>query len=429
MDVPTPPPGPEPGALPVDPSIEGPLTVEQARALLDRAAELLGTGDFGEAGRYYQRVVGHPSADVTAAALLGLGEALFRLDEEDVALDAWQSVLRLPETPSTYPAWRNVAAARVRSGDLRGALAAYREAERRAPAADRPELASRLGWLTKELGNAGESRRWFARARGDSGILSLAVLVIAATTAISFACFTTGGAQQLVPLLELDKGAVANGEYWRLLTVTLVHANLLHLLFNMYALWLVGPLVERFYGSAVFALMYLLCAAAGSVASFVWNDVPSVGASGAIFGLFGVLIAVQRAHDPMIDRRTRAMLGQLLPIVVLNLVFGLFAGFIDIAAHVGGLLAGLWLGWILVPARVPTLSSRWQRPAGQSGTDAGLALLRGLGVLALAAVLVVGVVLGTQARGGPGTGGILSRVDPSKTAAGLAIPGPAGPGA
>src|SRR3954463_6467446 len=141
----------------------GPLSREQARALLDRAAELLAAGDYRDAANHYRRIVGNDDATVTAAALLGLGEALYRLDQNDAAVATWEAVLELPETPSTYQAWRSVAAARVRDGALKGAIAAYREAERRAPPGDRPEIATRLGWLAKETGNAGASRRYFAR--------------------------------------------------------------------------------------------------------------------------------------------------------------------------------------------------------------------------------------------------------------------------
>ena len=118
--------------------------------------------------------------------------------------------------------------------------------------------------------------------------------------------FTAEG-EDLLQALWLDKLAVADGEYWRLWTVTLVHADLLHLFFNMYALYLAGPIVERWYGSLWFLILYLLCAAAGSVASFVFGgDVPAVGASGAIFGLFGVLLAANRLHHP-VDRANRGL--------------------------------------------------------------------------------------------------------------------------
>jgi len=127
----------------VDPDVGGPLDRASALRLLDQGAALLASAEFAEAARHYRRVIGFDEAAVTAAALLGLGEALHRLDRDDAALSSWEQVVALPETPSTYPAWRNVAAARVRAGDLRGAMAAYREADRRAPADDKLEIASR----------------------------------------------------------------------------------------------------------------------------------------------------------------------------------------------------------------------------------------------------------------------------------------------
>ena len=145
-------PGPPDGARGVPP---GRLSRAAAQSLLMRGDELLAAGDYGDAAIHYQRVVGFDDPAITAAALLGLGEARYRLDDEDGAVATWEAVIQVGETPSTYPAWRNVAAARVRSGDLRGAIAAYREADRRAPAADKAEIATRLGWLAKETGDTG----------------------------------------------------------------------------------------------------------------------------------------------------------------------------------------------------------------------------------------------------------------------------------
>jgi membrane associated rhomboid family serine protease len=390
----------EPRGTP-DLTTEGPLSRLTARAILDRAAELLASGDFADAAVHYRRVVGFDDPAVTAAALLGLGQTLYRLDEESAAIATWESILELPETPSTYRAWREVAAARVRDGDLQGAINAYREADRRAPAEDKPEIANRLGWLAKETGNTRAANRYFARGRGSGPAFPLSWVVIAATVVVSFSAMSSGG-ESILRALMLDKAAVAAGEYWRLWTVTLVHdpTSLLHLLFNMYALYLTGPLTEQLYGSRLFALFYLLCAAAGSVASFVFGETQlAVGASGAIFGLFGILFAASRTHNPMIDRRARSLLGQIGTIIVINLVIG-FSGFlpIDNAAHVGGLVAGLWLGFLIVPGRVPTLRSLWQRPAAAptEGTGAPTMLLPTLGVAALIAVLSMGVIAGTN---------------------------------
>ena len=95
------------------------------------------SGDFAAAFQFYRRVIGFDDPAITAAALLGAGQARYRFDDEAGAVATWESILELPETPSTYPAWREIAAARVRDGDLQGAIAAYREAERRAPPEDK----------------------------------------------------------------------------------------------------------------------------------------------------------------------------------------------------------------------------------------------------------------------------------------------------
>ncbi len=416
MDAPT----------PVDPSVDGPLSREQAAALLDLGARRLDEGAVQEAARAYRRVVGHRDPDLTAAALLGLGEAFHRFGAESEAIDAWSSVLAGPETPSTYPAWRNLAAARVRAGNLGGALDAYREAERRAPPEDKAEIAARLGWVSKELGDTSGSRRWFARARaGETPWLTYAIIAITAAVSISAWLGIEFGVDFYSPL-ELDKAAVADGEYWRLWTAALLHAppafGYLHLFFNMYALWLAGPIVERFYGRPTFGFMYLVLAAAGSVASFVFgSDAPSVGASGAIFGLFGVLIAATRFHDPTVDTRTRTILIQLGPLVVINLVFGFLSSeTIDNAAHIGGLVAGLWLGWILVPGRVARRTAD-PTTVGRAEGWRSSPLLPAAGVLALIVVLLVGLAVGTRARGGSGPDGILA-IDTGDASVGSTAP-------
>src|SRR5262245_41905963 len=165
---------------------EGPLTRDVALALLDRGAAAVAAGEYPFAAAYYQRVVGFNDPAVTAAALLGLGESLYRMDREPDAVATWESILERPENPSTYAAWRNVAAARVRAGNLSGAIAAYRQADRRAPSADKAEIASRLGWLSKETGDRGASRRYFSLSRGDGPPLPLTWIVIGVTVIVSF---------------------------------------------------------------------------------------------------------------------------------------------------------------------------------------------------------------------------------------------------
>jgi membrane associated rhomboid family serine protease len=387
-----------------DPNRPGPLTRDVALTLLERGGDLLASGDFADAGAHFQRVVGFDDAAITAAALLGLGEAHYRLNDEDAAVRTWSAILDLPETPSTYTAWRNIAAARVRAHDNVGAIEAYRQADRRAPPEDKAEIANRLGWLSKETGDSRASRRYFSRARGDSPRLTLTLLIIAVTSIISLTALFSDQGEDIFKALELDKFGVAQGEYWRLWSVTLLHVDLLHLAFNMYALYIAGTIVERWYGSLRFLAFYLACAAAGSTASFVFGgNVPAVGASGAIMGLFGVLLAAGRIHHP-VDRQSRAMASQLVTIVVITLVFGfLSGGTIDNAAHIGGLVAGLWLGALVPPTRVPTLSSLWHQPGEtrSTGTATPPAYVMVLGLAVVGIVVAAGIAVGTSDRGNP----------------------------
>jgi membrane associated rhomboid family serine protease len=387
---------------------DGPLSRDMALGALDRAAELMAAADFIDAGRLYQRVIGFADPAVTAAAMLGLGEAFHRMDDERQALSTWEEATRLPETPSTYAAWRNVAAARVRADDLRGAIAAYREADRRAPEADKAEIASRLGWLSKELGDQGAAGRYFAKARGQAGF-SFTVIVVAVTLIVSLVVNLAGrDGEALGSLLMLDKPLVAHGEVWRLWTVALVHARFdempLHLVFNMYALWLAGPFVERLYGRTAFLGQYLLFALAGSLATFAFGDgARGVGASGAIFGLFGLMFAVQVVHRPALDRQARAFMGQMGGLIAVNLLFGVLIPGIDNWAHIGGLVAGLWIGLLFAPSRVPSMRSMWMRQGATPGTvvpvfgAGGTRAVRAGGLVALAGFLLLLWTLGAAA--------------------------------
>jgi membrane associated rhomboid family serine protease len=359
-----------PGSATQGPGTRGPLDTDVAVSLLQRAQALAAQGDWDLAAATFARVVGHADPALHTAALLGLAECRYRLDDEPGALQAWITATQAPETPLTWRAWKALAAARVRSGDLPAAARAYREAERRAPAAEQAEIASRIGWLSKELGDAGTARRAFGRSR--TGTMPQPVVtwaLLAATIGIGVSMFLFGQQELWLQLFALDKAAVQDGEYWRLVTPVFVHGSLLHLGFNMYALWIIGPTVETLYGSPRFLLIYVVCAAAGSAASYVFSSAQySVGASGAVFGLFGVLLVADRVHKPALTRNARNLTMQIGGLIAINLVIGFTIPGIDNAAHIGGLLAGAWLGWVLVP-RGATLASFWSRPGERSATE------------------------------------------------------------
>ena len=414
------------GPTTTDPNVAGPLDRPTAEALLARADVLLAASEFDAARAHYARLIGFPDPAITGAALLGTGEALFRLDDEAGALWSWEQVTRLPENPSTYAAWRQVAAARVREGSPRMAFDAYREAERRAPAEDRAEIASRLGWLSRELGDSRGAGRYFARSRGRDRLPIVSYGILGVTVVISLLALQPEGSD-LLRLLWLDKQGLANGDWWRLVSPVLVHGSLLHLAFNMYFLYLVGPLVEQIYGSARFALLYVLTAATASLASYLLGGPgPSVGASGALFGLCGVLLVGRALHRPVLRGAQRALMSQIGFLVVINLVLGFglntFGGNIDNFAHLGGIAGGLWLGLLIPPTGSAELPVLGRRPGGgmpgsrmdqvdaaarsdtQAATAApvvalqggiGVAIVRWSGVAALVVVVLAGVVLGS----------------------------------
>lgn len=371
----------------------GPLDPAVAVDLLRRAQAMAEQGDWEHAAVTFARVVGNRDPNLHVAALLGLAECRYRLDDEPAAVQAWVSATQAPEGPLTWRAWQQLAASRVRGGDLAGAARAYREADKRAPAAERPEIASRLGWLAKETGDTGTARRQFARSRAGGGPQPVVTWIILATTlAIGASVFLLGGGAFWYEWLALTHRGIEDGEYWRLITVVLVHDDRLplHLAFNMYALFLVGPIVEALYGHVRFLALYVACAAAGSAASFVFTAAPiAVGASGAIFGLFGVLLVADRVHKPALTRRARNLTGQIIVLIAVNLLIGFSARGIDNAAHIGGLLAGCWLGFAVVPRDAVTLAGLW------SGTAGPVAGLRGprSGVMALLGFAVVGVAV------------------------------------
>lgn len=123
-------------------------------------------------------------------------------------------------------------------------------------------------------------------------------------------------------------------QYYRLITATFLHAGMLHIGFNMYALLLLGDQVERILGRWRYVALYLVAGIGGSAASFYFSppNSASIGASGAIFGLFGALFVIQR--------RLRADTNQILVVLLLNLFIGFAIPNIDWRAHAGGLVTG-----------------------------------------------------------------------------------------
>jgi rhomboid protease GluP len=182
-------------------------------------------------------------------------------------------------------------------------------------------------------------------------------------------------------------------EWWRFVTPMFLHVNLLHLIVNMYSLWIVGPYVEKLYGSAKFVVFWVLTGVAGVIASYLTlrpglggpvggfifkaYDTPSAGASGALFGLVGVLFVFGiKFRRELPEGFKRAFGTGLLPMIVLNLFIGyVLRGFIDNAAHLGGLLSGAVLALVV----------DYRRPGERPGVAIGWRVLQ-IAALALVAI-------------------------------------------
>lgn len=139
----------------------------------------------------------------------------------------------------------------------------------------------------------------------------------------------------------LNDHYVKLGEYYRLITATFLHADLFHLLFNMYALYLIGSQLEGFYGKVKYLIIYLTSGILGSLLSLAFlGQNWSLGASGAIFGLFGSLLYFGYHYRVYLGTVIKT---QILPIIVLNLVIGFIIPGIDVVAHLGGLIGGIFI--------------------------------------------------------------------------------------
>lgn len=144
------------------------------------------------------------------------------------------------------------------------------------------------------------------------------------------------------------KPSTINGEWWRLITNTFLHGGIMHLFANMIGLVFVGIFLEPHLGKIRFVIVYLCSGIIASIASLWWhNATVSVGASGAIFGLYGVFLALLLAKV-FPKEFSKAFLTSTLVFIGFNLLIG-FSGGIDTAAHGGGLLSGLVIGIILYP--------------------------------------------------------------------------------
>jgi len=315
------------------------------------------------AGRFSARsgFLGWVQAKLARSPLYGAG--FVSVVDDSVLLGGWQrSWLGVPlETQIRRDTKR------VRNVVQYGASVRFEMARKYFPAecvdfqadsADQAELLSR--WLPG-VTTTGFLERWSTvrdfhdRLQAVSRPARVTPVVVALNVSVfAIMAAMTRKLGRFAPQELLDWGAnygalTVNGQWWRLLTAMFEHWSVLHLVLNMWALWNAGNLTERLFGRGTYLLIYLTCGILAGLGSVAWDPSHySVGASGAIFGVFGAFLAFflkeRRQIPPSTLRRHWLSTAAF---VVFNLVTGAMQPAVDNAAHVGGLLSGIALGFIL----------------------------------------------------------------------------------
>lgn len=199
------------------------------------------------------------------------------------------------------------------------------------------------------------------------------------------------------------------GEIHRLFTAMFLHGSAMHIVFNMYALYAIGQTVERFYGHTRFAIVYFLGGLSGSILSVLLNgnNVYSVGASGAVFAIFGAEMVFIYKHRRLLGETGKAQLRQLIIIAGINFMFGIATAFnssgvnIDNWGHIGGFFSGLLLSWFIGPFFL--LKRHPNNPEAFITEDVNPLERQMQPVLAYVSFLLILIIIGSMlARGGLG---------------------------
>jgi membrane associated rhomboid family serine protease len=318
---------------------------------------------------------GHDDWRIAAGVVLGITGFAWMLARNEagyIGTGVWFVVLFLPamglkrmtelSTRRHYRAARRLANA-LRwlhpSRDLRNQTRELRYLEARQLTGDLPPPSSA----------SGTGIRWKGSRLHDASAVTLLIIVNAFVFAIELYFFATTPNEGviLLKLGALQPALVLLGhQYWRLIAALFLHANTVHLLFNMFALFVLGPQLERSAGSLRFLICYLgagLCSTAGVL--ILWRvgivqDAEVVGASGCVMGIVGALAAflIRDHQTPLVRRR----LGNIIMIVVIQTIFDITTPQVSMSAHLCGLVGGFIIG-LLVSASPLRRSAFDQRPS------------------------------------------------------------------
>jgi rhomboid protease GluP len=254
------------------------------------------------------------------------------------------------------------------------------------PTTHPPELPDSAGAALSEAELAQQRAAEFARVLRELTPRVFVTPVLVAINIVVFVAAVLSGVHFMNPSIAdlLNWGAdfgpkVLVGEWWRTFTCTFLHIGVIHIAMNMFILAAVGPLVERLVGNTGFLILYVVSGLFGSMVSLCYHPlVVSAGASGAVFGVYGALIAVLRQKPGAVPAETLDRIRKSgLAFVGYNLLFGFMLPGIDNAAHIGGLIGGFLCGVVLNLPLAP--ESRAKRPARNVAAAVCGLMLVGLG--------------------------------------------------
>lgn len=239
---------------------------------------------------------------------------------------------------------------------------------------------------TAEFARVKAEQEAFAKALQELGTRTWVTWALVAANVLVYLAAASQGAgwftAQPVTLIQWGTNyglATLSGEWWRLFSSMFLHFGLMHIALNMWALIALGPRIERLFGSGCYLLLYLFAGLSGSLASLWWHPwVNSAGASGAIFGLIGGWLAfVLNPATRLPTSITGSQRASAIAFILYNLMYGAGHQGVDNACHIGGLVGGMLMGWLLAQPLNP--EARREQPQR-------LALGGALGALALIAL-------------------------------------------
>jgi rhomboid protease GluP len=199
-------------------------------------------------------------------------------------------------------------------------------------------------------------------------VVTLALIVVNAV--VFFVTVSRGLLQSESAILKagaLSRDLVLQGEIWRLVSSMFLHGDLEHLFGNAVGLFILGMAAEHAYGRLEMAGVYFISGLSGAALSALTNAGPSVGASGAIFGLLGAMIVFFFKHRDSFHIRDKRIGNVLLFWAAYSVVTAHFIPFVDNAAHVGGLVSGAFAGYWVTPELMKSPSLAWEGENGRNG--------------------------------------------------------------